>query len=115
MDHPVLPRKRLLAVTYLHKKLPRFGSHMNFSLTAAESREYDRHRPQRARGPACHAPTNSLYIGIGGMITACCVNRTHLLGRYPEQSLEEAWRGLQRQELERAIGAGDLSKGCQVC
>lgn len=84
-------------------------------LTPAERAAHDRHRPHKACGTPCHAPSNSMYIGIGGMITACCVNRTYLLGRYPMQSLEQAWFGQARKDLETSIAAGDLGKGCQVC
>jgi sulfatase maturation enzyme AslB (radical SAM superfamily) len=38
-----------------------------------------------------------------------------VLGTYPEQSIEEAWRGQRVQEFRRYIQQTDLSHGCQVC
>ena len=88
---------------------------MDYKLSKVKRKEYDQTRSRSMRKYVCHAPLSSMYIGIGGMITSCCVNRTYLLGNYPENSLEESWFGERRMALAKAMKRGDLSKGCEVC
>ena len=84
-------------------------------LTREERKEYDSSRPFFHRKYACYAPVTGMYIGIGGNVTSCCVNRTHVLGKYPDQTLEESWFGQKRKELKTCLKKGDFSKGCEVC
>ncbi|MFK7787019.1 MAG: radical SAM protein [Crocinitomicaceae bacterium] len=88
---------------------------MDYLLDTSEIDAYNSVRPIENTSSVCHAPSSSMYIGVGGMITSCCVNRTYLLGRYPLQSLEESWFGQKRDTLKKCMKQGDLSKGCQVC
>lgn len=88
---------------------------MNYKLSQSEITAYNSERPEKRRSTVCLAPSSSMYIGIGGMITSCCVNRTYLIGRYPMQSLEESWFGARKSDLVKCVANGDLSKGCQVC
>ena len=37
----------------------------------------------------CHAPSASLNFEANGHATACCYNRRHVIGTYPEDTLEE--------------------------
>jgi MoaA/NifB/PqqE/SkfB family radical SAM enzyme len=50
-----------------------------------------------------------------GNITACCFNRSFILGRYPEQTLSEIWEGRPANELRQAMKKGDFNLGCQNC
>lgn len=77
--------------------------------------KYNSQRPKSRHDSVCHAPINSLYFGIGGWVTSCCVNRSHILGEYPANSVEEIWKGRRRMEIQGRMKAGDLSKGCEVC
>ena len=63
----------------------------------------------------CRAPFTSMYLDPGGLVSACCQNRLHPLGRVQEAALEDIWRGPAAEELRRRVGAGDLSLGCELC
>ena len=76
---------------------------------------YNRHREYKYWLRICHAPYKSLYFSFDGSIHSCCVNRKHVLGTYPDQSLQEVWNGEKRKELKRHINHRDLSLGCQEC
>lgn len=45
----------------------------------------------------------------------CCVNRDHLLGTYPKNSIKEAWTGAAADQLREYLKKGDMSLGCQGC
>lgn len=63
----------------------------------------------------CHAPFNNLYFGNRGFIMACCSNRLHVLGRYPQQSITDVWTGEKAKNLRASMNNNDFSKGCQAC
>jgi MoaA/NifB/PqqE/SkfB family radical SAM enzyme len=63
----------------------------------------------------CYAPFNNLYFGSGGKVTACCYNQTHILGKYPKDSITEIWTGKKVKELRDAISTNSLETGCQLC
>lgn len=50
-----------------------------------------------------------------GIASACCFNRTHVLGRYPSNSLSEMWYGESAQKLRKYIREEDFSHGCELC
>lgn len=64
---------------------------------------------------ACHAPFMSMNFEQNGHATACCYNRTHVLGTYPEHSVSDMWFGGKADELREAIKDLDFSKGCELC
>jgi len=64
---------------------------------------------------ACPAPSINLHFSQMGVVTACCFNRKHVLGIYPQNSMEEIWNGQPIAELREALARGDLSKGCEKC
>jgi MoaA/NifB/PqqE/SkfB family radical SAM enzyme len=78
-------------------------------------RKYALSRPVFAHSSFCHAPMRNMYIGHGGVVTACCFNRTHALGVWPVKSLLEIWKGARADELRKALENYDLSKGCAHC
>lgn len=88
---------------------------MDFTLDPSVRANYDAQRAKRKRTAVCHAPTKGLYFGIGGWVTSCCVNRSHVLGEYPKQSIQEIWDSSKRQKMAERMQCGDLSKGCEVC
>jgi MoaA/NifB/PqqE/SkfB family radical SAM enzyme len=63
----------------------------------------------------CNAPSRSLYLDQRGNVRACCQNDGHRLGNITEQPLRAIWAGARRRELQDALAAGDLSKGCGFC
>ena len=65
--------------------------------------------------PVCPAPSVNLHFSQLGVVTACCFNRTQVLGVYPQQSVDEIWNGQPIQELREALSGYDLTKGCEKC
>ncbi|MFL6247110.1 MAG: radical SAM protein [Thermoanaerobaculia bacterium] len=63
----------------------------------------------------CPAPLINLHFSQLGVVTACCFNRTHVLGVYPKNSVREIWEGAAAAELRAALASGDLSHGCEKC
>lgn len=63
----------------------------------------------------CPAPSINLHFSQMGVVTACCFNRKHVLGIYPQNTMEEIWHGEPIQELREALANHDLSKGCEKC
>ena len=64
---------------------------------------------------ACSAPFTTLRFDFDGLLTVCCINRTHDLGSYPNTTLEEAWFGDKLKQLQTAMQEYDFSLGCQHC
>jgi MoaA/NifB/PqqE/SkfB family radical SAM enzyme len=77
--------------------------------------EYNLHRPHGARPVLCYAPFKNIYFGHHGKAIACCYNRTHFLGSYPQQSIKEIWQSNKANELRNYIKNNDLSLGCYGC
>jgi len=64
---------------------------------------------------ACYAPLKNIYFGHYGKAVACCYNRFHVLGIYPQQSVDEIWNGEKAQVLRSALKSYDFSHGCLSC
>lgn len=88
---------------------------MNYVLSDEKRKVYNAHRPESKQSAVCYAPLSSLYFGIGGWVTSCCVNRSYVLGEYPKNSIREIWDSAKRSEMAERMQCGDLSRGCQVC
>ncbi len=72
----------------------------------------------RATGPepcVCYAPTRSLYFDRYGNATACCFNRVHKLGKYPENSISEIISSEKRKLLQKELCRQNFMYGCQHC
>jgi len=65
--------------------------------------------------PVCPAPSINLHFSQLGVVTACCFNRTQVLGVYPQNSVDEIWHGQPIQDLREALSGYDLTKGCEKC
>ena len=63
----------------------------------------------------CSAPFKNLYFQPDGRIVSCCFNRTFTLGKYPEDSIPEIWKGEKLTKLRDYILYDDLSLGCNLC
>jgi MoaA/NifB/PqqE/SkfB family radical SAM enzyme len=63
----------------------------------------------------CHAPFQSINFAQGGIATACCYNREHVLGTYPENTIDEIWFGTKAEELREYIKLNNLGHGCKIC
>jgi MoaA/NifB/PqqE/SkfB family radical SAM enzyme len=63
----------------------------------------------------CHAPFVSLNFEQNGRVTACCYNRSFVLGAYPEQSVSEIWSGASARALREAFLRNEEAPGCDLC
>lgn len=85
------------------------------TLDAGLLRDFDRFRGAEPGTSICPAPLVNLHFSQLGVVTACCFNRNHVLGTYPQQSVRQIWQGEAARELRQALAEGDLSKGCEKC
>ncbi|HUH73279.1 MAG TPA: twitch domain-containing radical SAM protein [Chitinophagales bacterium] len=84
-------------------------------LTAKQIESYNQVRLKNARNIICHAPFTSLNFEQNGNVSACCYNRSFSLGKIPDQSIDEIWKGSKANELRTYIKNNDLSGGCSAC
>lgn len=63
----------------------------------------------------CHAPLRSIYFDMKGNATACCFNRSYILGKYPEQSIKEIIFSEKRAFLQKELCKQNFMHGCQHC
>jgi MoaA/NifB/PqqE/SkfB family radical SAM enzyme len=63
----------------------------------------------------CHAPSRNMFFGNRGYVFACCFNKLHVLGKYPDQSLLNIWNGENAGQLREALAANNFRLGCQGC
>jgi len=96
------------------EKLFKSSSNYN-SLSTSLLKEYNQHRPIGPQKYSCYAPFKSVYFGHHGRAIACCYNRTHILGEYPKQSIQEIWFGQEANKLREYIKNDDFSLGCLGC
>ncbi|PYQ27558.1 MAG: hypothetical protein DMF56_19445 [Acidobacteria bacterium] len=78
-------------------------------------KEFNAFRGEDEGATVCPAPLVNLHFSQLGVVTACCFNRTQVLGVYPKNSVREIWEGAAAAELREALARGDLSKGCEKC
>ncbi|OQC46080.1 MAG: molybdenum cofactor biosynthesis protein A [Bacteroidetes bacterium ADurb.Bin028] len=72
----------------------------------------------RTTGPepcVCHAPLRSLYFDMKGNITACCFNRVHIFGKYPQKNIKEIIYNEKREFLQKELCRQNFMYGCQHC
>jgi MoaA/NifB/PqqE/SkfB family radical SAM enzyme len=77
--------------------------------------QYKRSRGWTDKSLICHAPFVNLNFEQNGNITACCYNRKEVLGRYPEQSILDAWYSAPAESLRKLIAQNQLEGGCSAC
>ena len=78
-------------------------------------KSYNSVRKTRNKALLCHAPFTNLNFEQNGNVTACCFNRKEVLGKYPDNSIEEIWNGKALQEFREKIKTNDLAGGCKLC
>ncbi|MCP4122209.1 MAG: twitch domain-containing radical SAM protein [Bacteroidetes bacterium] len=76
---------------------------------------YNKTRTSSTPHVFCHAPFVSMNFDQYGNFTACCYNRTYKIGKYPKDSLQEAWFGENAASLRNSMLNYDFDEGCQVC
>ncbi len=97
----------------------RYGNldkHINPMFGNAEKlKAYNKSRATGSEPCVCHAPSRSLYFDMHGNATACCFNRVHILGKYPENSIDEIINGDKRKHLQDELCRQNFMYGCQHC
>lgn len=76
---------------------------------------YNKARTNTDKSLACHAPTLNLNFEQNGNVRACCYNSLHILGKWPEQSIQQIWEGAKANELRQYIRNNDFGGGCDIC
>lgn len=85
------------------------------NLERAAIKKYNSHRRIIARPILCHAPFSNINFAQNGDMTVCCYNRTEVLGRYPTNSIQEAWESPIAGELRHYMKQKYLGIGCANC
>jgi len=87
----------------------------SFSLNAVILSSYFKTRHTFSR-KICHAPFSNLFFSYDGLVGACCYNRTHIYGVYPNSSVKGLWHNnKERINLIKRINSIDLNVGCHPC
>lgn len=86
-----------------------------FELKPEALAEYQKVRNTKSPNIICHAPFSNINFEQGGNATACCYNRKHVLGKFPEQTIKQMWFGEKAEELRNYIKAQDFNHGCELC
>ncbi len=115
LAHPAARDAAISALVLYRKALRKATGAISQGSLEPHLTQYNQHRNLGPRKHLCFAPLSNLYFGTTGRITACCFNRHHVLGVYPNQSIQDAWEGLPAKTLRSAIASGDFSLGCQGC
>lgn len=76
---------------------------------------YNRFRPNGPKPIFCYLPYNSLTFSFGGQVFVCSYNRDILLGKYPENTIDEIWNGAEAKKLREFMFHNDLDYGCRHC
>lgn len=78
-------------------------------------KEYNKFRHGASLHTLCPAPSMNLHFSQLGIVTACCFNRTKVMGVYPKHSLDEIWNSDEAQKMRKELEAGKFPIGCEKC
>ncbi|HLP50939.1 MAG TPA: twitch domain-containing radical SAM protein [Chitinophagales bacterium] len=84
-------------------------------LSADLLKQYNQSRDTANKALACHAPFVNLNFEQNGNVRACCYNTTHILGKWPDNSIAEIWNGDSANELRTYIKQNNFGGGCTEC
>lgn len=85
------------------------------SLDSHQYAAYNRYRPEGPKALFCYLPFNSLTFSMSGQVFVCNYNKNILLGKYPQNTIEEIWNGTPAQTLRQHLRHNDLDYGCNHC
>ncbi|MFN7455043.1 MAG: SPASM domain-containing protein [Pseudobdellovibrionaceae bacterium] len=85
------------------------------SLEKKHIESYNKTRHTDLKDPLCYAPFISLNFDQAGNVRACCFNVNHVLGKYPNQTINTIIESSATKELRNAIQNHDFKKGCYNC
>lgn len=78
-------------------------------------KHYNNTRQEQNREFVCNAPFTSLRFDLKGQVVVCCYNKTHVLEKYPFDSIKSIWEGSKIAALRKNIEEEKLDLGCQIC
>jgi len=78
-------------------------------------KKYNRFRPEGAKPVFCYLPFTSLTFSFNGTVHVCGYNRDVLLGKYPDNTIDEIWQGSEAKKLREYMSNNDLDYGCRHC
>jgi molybdenum cofactor biosynthesis enzyme MoaA len=84
-------------------------------LSREDISKYNRFRKNTDTSVLCHAPFVNLNFDQYGNMTACCYNRVEILGRYPQDTILNAWQGSRASDFRRSIMEHNMEGGCAIC
>jgi MoaA/NifB/PqqE/SkfB family radical SAM enzyme len=84
-------------------------------LTEEILKRYNATRISANKRLSCHAPFVNLNFEQNGNVRACCYNTSHILGKWPQQSITEIWQGKKAEELRSYIRQNNFGGGCIEC
>lgn len=76
---------------------------------------YNTTRQTAYKSLLCHAPFVNINFEPNGNMVACCYNRKEVLGRFPQNTIKEAWTGAAAEKLRANIRNNNLGGGCNTC
>jgi len=76
---------------------------------------YNESRKRSMRGSFCYAPSVNMLFSQDGTVRVCCHNTDFIIGKYPDQSLNEIWNSAKANEMREYMRRYDLLHGCGVC
>ena len=76
---------------------------------------YNAARQTKHKSLLCHAPFVNINFEPNGNMVACCYNRKEVMGRYPKQTINEAWTSPAANKLRDNVKKNDLGGGCSTC
>lgn len=95
-----------------YKEAPAKGFH---PIDRGLYRQFNNFRPLGPKPVFCYLPYNSLTFSFGGQVFVCSYNRDILLGKYPDNSIDEIWNGPEAKRLREHMFYNDLDYGCRHC
>lgn len=84
-------------------------------LNKSTYKKYNKFRPGGAKPIFCYLPFNSVTFSFSGKAFVCGYNREILLGKYPENTIDQIWDGANAKKLREHLSNNDLTFGCQHC
>lgn len=84
-------------------------------LSEHTKRQFHQSRSTSDTSRLCHAPFISIYFKANGEMCLCADNQENVLGRYPQQSIQEAWSGAAAQAIRKQFQQNLIAEGCSKC
>jgi MoaA/NifB/PqqE/SkfB family radical SAM enzyme len=77
--------------------------------------DYNQFRQTKNKAVFCHAPFTSINFEQNGNASVCCYSRRHVLGTYPNDSIDDIWFGKKADQLRSMMRRNALPGACDIC